>query len=44
MTWVDDSKATNPHAAGSSLAAYPGWAGARAGSRGARRSGSRTNR
>lgn len=24
VTWVDDSKATNPHAAGSSLAAYPG--------------------
>ncbi len=24
ITWVDDSKATNPHAAGSSLAAYPG--------------------
>jgi UDP-N-acetylmuramoylalanine--D-glutamate ligase len=23
VTWVDDSKATNPHAAGSSLAAYP---------------------
>ena len=23
-TWVDDSKATNPHAAASSLAAYPG--------------------
>ncbi len=23
MTWVDDSKATNPHAAASSLAAYP---------------------
>ncbi len=24
VTWVDDSKATNPHAAASSLAAYPG--------------------
>lgn len=24
ITWVDDSKATNPHAAASSLAAYPG--------------------
>ncbi|WP_125132317.1 UDP-N-acetylmuramoyl-L-alanine--D-glutamate ligase [Microbacterium sp. 10M-3C3] len=24
VTWVDDSKATNPHAASSSLAAYPG--------------------
>jgi UDP-N-acetylmuramoylalanine--D-glutamate ligase len=24
ITWVDDSKATNPHAASSSLAAYPG--------------------
>ncbi|WP_029150766.1 UDP-N-acetylmuramoyl-L-alanine--D-glutamate ligase [Microbacterium indicum] len=24
LTWVDDSKATNPHAAASSLAAYPG--------------------
>ncbi|MDF2492133.1 MAG: murD [Microbacterium sp.] len=24
ITWVDDSKATNPHAADSSLAAYPG--------------------
>ncbi|WP_159499645.1 UDP-N-acetylmuramoyl-L-alanine--D-glutamate ligase [Microbacterium sp. 18062] len=24
VTWVDDSKATNPHAADSSLAAYPG--------------------
>ena len=24
ITWVDDSKATNPHAAESSLAAYPG--------------------
>ncbi|MDZ8162593.1 UDP-N-acetylmuramoyl-L-alanine--D-glutamate ligase [Microbacterium aquimaris] len=24
VTWVDDSKATNPHAAHSSLAAYPG--------------------
>lgn len=24
VTWIDDSKATNPHAAGSSLAAYPG--------------------
>lgn len=24
VTWVDDSQATNPHAAGSSLAAYPG--------------------
>ncbi|GAA1468089.1 UDP-N-acetylmuramoyl-L-alanine--D-glutamate ligase [Microbacterium thalassium] len=24
VTWVDDSKATNPHAAESSLAAYPG--------------------
>jgi UDP-N-acetylmuramoylalanine--D-glutamate ligase len=24
ITWVDDSKATNPHAARSSLAAYPG--------------------
>ncbi|MFC6324496.1 UDP-N-acetylmuramoyl-L-alanine--D-glutamate ligase [Microbacterium koreense] len=24
VSWVDDSKATNPHAAGSSLAAYPG--------------------
>ena len=23
VTWVDDSKATNPHAAGASLAAYP---------------------
>ena len=24
ITWIDDSKATNPHAAASSLAAYPG--------------------
>ncbi|KAA9087397.1 UDP-N-acetylmuramoyl-L-alanine--D-glutamate ligase [Microbacterium radiodurans] len=24
ITWIDDSKATNPHAAGSSLAAFPG--------------------
>ncbi|RCS62737.1 UDP-N-acetylmuramoyl-L-alanine--D-glutamate ligase [Microbacterium sp. JB110] len=24
VTWIDDSKATNPHAAGSSLAAHPG--------------------
>ncbi|MCK6064984.1 MULTISPECIES: UDP-N-acetylmuramoyl-L-alanine--D-glutamate ligase [Microbacterium] len=24
VTWIDDSKATNPHAAASSLAAYPG--------------------
>jgi len=24
VTWIDDSKATNPHAASSSLAAYPG--------------------
>ena len=24
VTWVDDSKATNPHAAASSLSAYPG--------------------
>lgn len=24
ITWIDDSKATNPHAADSSLAAYPG--------------------
>lgn len=24
ITWIDDSKATNPHAASSSLAAYPG--------------------
>ncbi|WP_419956873.1 UDP-N-acetylmuramoyl-L-alanine--D-glutamate ligase [Microbacterium candidum] len=24
VTWVDDSKATNPHAAASSMAAYPG--------------------
>ena len=23
VAWVDDSKATNPHAAGASLAAYP---------------------
>ena len=27
VAWVDDSKATNPHAAAASLAAYPRWSG-----------------
>ena len=47
VTWVDDSKATNPHAAASSLAAYPGRRLGRrrsAQGRGHLRTGGRTRR